>query len=89
MHVGDVGYVELQNGMHFSLCVFSIHSAASAESRLHRLLAYLTALLSSLISPVNAGLQLIENELACVSLQCLCKAVKGAHPLSPKDKPPT
>lgn len=63
----------------FRLCVFCIHTAASAEFRLHRLLAYLTALLSSLISPVNVGLQLIENELACVSLQCLYKAVKGAH----------
>lgn len=56
---------------HFSLCVFRIHSAGSAEFRLHRLLAYLTALLSSLISPLNADLQLIENELASVSLQCL------------------
>lgn len=66
-----MGCVGLQNGMHFTLYVFSIYSAASAESRLHRLLAYLTALLSSLISPVNAGIQLIENELACVSLQSL------------------
>lgn len=41
-----------------------VHNADSAESSLHTLLAYPTALLSSLISPVNASPRLIENELA-------------------------
>lgn len=80
--------VGLQTGR-FGLCVFRIYSAVSAEFRFHRLLADLTALLCSLISPVNVGLQLIGNELASVSLLCFCTAVKGAHTLSLKDKPPT
>lgn len=67
VHFGDQCVWGFKQGV----WVFCIHSAGSAEFRLHRLLAYLTALLSSLISPVNAGLQLIENELASVSLQCL------------------
>lgn len=61
--------VGLQTGR-FGLCVFRIYSAVSAEFRFHRLLADLTALLCSLISPVNVGLQLIGNELASVSLLC-------------------
>lgn len=66
--------------------------AGSADSSLHRLLAYTTALLSSLISSVNVSLWLIENELVYVSPQCLYKAVKEAHTLSMQDehqKPPT
>lgn len=90
VHFGDRCVLGFKLSAFEPLCVFCIHSAGSAESRLHRLLAYLTVLLSSLISPVNAGLQLIENELACVSLQCLCKAlVKGAHTLCLKENPPT
>lgn len=50
----------------FSVCILHVHNAGSAESSLHRLLAYLTALLSSLISSVNASLWLIENELVCL-----------------------
>lgn len=44
--------------------IMGVHNADSAESSLHTLLAYPTALLSSLISPVNASPRLIENELA-------------------------
>lgn len=72
--------------MYFSICVLRGHSAGSAESSLHSLLAYLKALLSSLISSVNATPWLIENELVYVSLQCLCKAVKEKHTLWVQDQ---
>lgn len=62
-----------------SVSVLRVHNAGSADSGLHRLLACTTALLSSLISSVNASLWLIENELVYVSLQCLYKAVKETH----------
>lgn len=54
------------------VCVSAcLHNASSADPSIHRLLHCTTALLSSLISSVNAGLWLIENELVYVSLQCL------------------
>lgn len=59
--------------------IMGVHNADSAESSLHTLLAYPTALLSSLISSVNASPRLIENELLYVSLQCLWKAVIEPH----------
>lgn len=75
-----------------SICVLRVHNAGSADSSLHTLLAYTTALLSSLISSVNVSLWLIENELVYVSLQCLYKAVKETCTLLMQDKhqkPPT
>lgn len=63
----------------FSRRTLRVHNAGSADSSLHRLLAYTTALHSSLISSVNASLWLIENELVYVSPQCLYKAVKETH----------
>lgn len=49
--------------------IMGVHNADAAESSLHTLLAHPTALLSSLISPVNASPRLIKNELAPRLLQ--------------------
>lgn len=62
--------------------IMGVHNADSAESSLYTLLAYPTALHSSLISPVNVSLGLIGKELAAhLPLQV---AVGGATDIFPK-----